>query len=99
MIVEVFVAQCNCDDPLSEQSSLLVNREDRVSRVWDDCVEGFKEPNLLGDLPEKSAPASVVRRPPKKSATTALLARVENRSGWRLQSVIAVALLFGGRGL
>src|SRR4029077_13139376 len=53
VIVEVFVSQRNCDDPLSEQGSLLVNSEDRVSRIWDDCIEGIKEPSLLGDLPEK----------------------------------------------
>src|SRR5262249_10016243 len=53
VIIEVFVSQRNRDDALGEQGSLLVNCENRMSRIRYDCVQGVEEPKLLGDLAEQ----------------------------------------------
>jgi hypothetical protein len=52
VIVEIFVTQCNCGDALGKQSSLVMDDEDRVSRVRDRGVESLEEPRLFGNLAE-----------------------------------------------
>ena len=56
MVVEVFVAQRDGGDPLGEHGLLVMDGEDRVSRVRDGGVEGLEEAGLSGDLAEQQGP-------------------------------------------
>ena len=63
-----------------------------ITRVGDRRVEGVEEAESGRRAPaRRSAPASVVSRPPWKSAMTVLEPRLEKSRVSRLQSVIAVA--------
>ena len=96
MVVEILVAQGDGDDPLGEQRfwSWTMKTGWRGSGMA--ASRASKRPMRSATSRSSSAPASVVRRPPWKSATTVLGPRVEKRSGSGLQSVIAMALRVEG---
>ena len=99
VIVEVFVAEGDGDDPLGDHGPLGVDDEDGMSGVGDGGVDGVEEAEAVVDLAEEQGAGVGGEPPPVKSATTALGPRLEKGRGLRLQSVIAVAWLFGARGV
>ena len=91
MVVEILVAQGDGDDPLGEQGALVVDDETGWRGSGIAASRASKRPSRSATSRRSSAPASVVSRPPWKSATTFLDPRLEKWRESRLQSVIAMA--------
>ena len=53
MVVEVFIAQGDADDPLGEQGLLVMHDDREPAGVGDDAVEGVEEPESLLEFPEQ----------------------------------------------
>jgi hypothetical protein len=53
VIVEVFIAQGDAEDPLSQECSLLMDNRLGVSWIWDTPVEGINQPEPLIDLTQE----------------------------------------------
>jgi hypothetical protein len=52
MVVEIFVAQGDGDNPLSEQGALVMDDESGITWVGNRRIEGAEESDLVGEFPE-----------------------------------------------
>ena len=55
VVVEIFVAQGDAEDPLGQKGSLLMDDHVWISRIRDTSVEGVDETEPLIDLPKQQA--------------------------------------------
>ena len=56
MIVEIFISESDRNDPLSDHGALVVNDEDRVTRIGNGGVESIEQPDAIGDLTQEQRP-------------------------------------------
>jgi hypothetical protein len=90
MIVEVFISQCNCRDPLSNHHALVVDHEFGLPRIGNRPIQRLEEPDLVGDRAEQERPRVGGEPAALKISDDGLGAETGKREG------VAVTVCHGG---
>ena len=64
MIVDVFVAECDGENALGDEITLLMNGIKRIAGIADEGVDAFGEAEFLVKLPKQNRPGIGCELPP-----------------------------------